>query len=229
MCILRYLKLLEASLNPTEEKKYMDVELAKLRLLRLQFQNKLKDLKVLKLSLEDALEQETSVTKNEVKILSKKLKDLSLLKQNITDLVESFNVDYGLQAPDETEIVNKTSQDVVDAYYNLKLEVERLIRRLGKRSTLTETVTKEDEKECVDIVDDEKVKDAKIEKTVEKTEKEADVAEEEPASLKRFICKGIVISMLFYSCLGLIIKFVLDGRVKSAREVLGMHTTFKLF
>ena len=212
-----------------EQEQDAEVALIHLNLLKLEFETNTKELKALKLSLDDALDQDTVVKSSDSKILLAKLQALLTLKKQYGDLVKAFNIQFGLKNKSETANVNEAFGDVVDAFYILKPGVESLIRRLKQIQATNandkeethqnddgeeqdeETKRKEELSEKLDSDTD----GMEGEKKVVPNDKEQKMEEGE-TSLKKSVCIGFVIVIVFYFCLGAFINAVLDDREKKS-------------
>ena len=210
--------------------------LVNLRHLNSRFHNKIQELNALKTTLEDALDEPTEettekrVTHQECEVLKTKLKSLSELKQKNENLAEAFNIKFGLFASGEAANVDKEFEDSVAAYYKLKVDVERLIRRLRRKLTTSENHGGEDivEKDVENIPDDTSKGDG--DKGDQKSSDESDDDQpdktnvvQEGMALWKKVAIGMVVVIVFYCGLGLVINHVLEGRAKSATTGLWHH------
>ncbi len=155
--------------NKMEE---MEIAIVKVRLLNSEFHSKIKELNALMLSLKDTLDSGKRVTEQDGKELHTKMKDLSKLKQKYDNFAEAFNISFGSLNSSKAEEVDKAFREAVDEYYDQKVDVERLLRRI-KRGPEVANI----------IIDDSKVTDViegKIElPEVEKIDTNEDVKQEE--------------------------------------------------
>ncbi len=198
--------------------------LVSLSLANLEFQNKIKELNAYHLSLQDALDQDdTALDDNKMTVLQGKLMSLAQLKQKYEDLVTASIISSGARLDPS---INEAFREAVDAYYNLKPNVESLIRRLKRTLAADLDIAREDDyhyqesgtNESKGKIGRTKKDDEVVKESVENKE-ERNVTgrkDKEEVPLTKSICKGIVIFIGFYACLAVVINLVLKDNQMSA-------------
>ncbi len=176
----------------------MEIALVQLHYLNSKFLNKIQEMNCLKLSLEDTLDEGTTVSEHDYNLLQTMLKELCELKEKYDNVVETFLFSFGSLASSEAGKVDNAFREAVGTFYRLKVDVERLIRRL-KRNLRIEEEAKETNEPFEDLSDNEE--DEKIDKG---------------KGLWKKVVIGVLIAITFYACLGAVIKHVLTDRAKSA-------------
>ncbi len=210
--------------NEEKGEKNLEASLVELGLLDLTAQSRIKELAAMKLWMETLLlsNQGNSigkVTEDEFKGLHAKMRDMAKLKQKYEGLIKGFNVRYRRLAQEDTKEVNKTFHEFVDAYYKIKMDVERLLKSRNQDSNAVVNLETEPALEDAEASTDENPGDKDI-KEEAKEEGHAGLEEqgEEKTALAmtKRIAFGVVIALVFYGFLGLVIKFVSENMERNA-------------
>ncbi len=209
--------------------------LVNLRHLNSKFHRKLKELKVLKSSLDEAFHQ-GEVTKEDCDNLKELLHNLSALKNEYESVTDDFNCNLGSQAPQEAANADKDLEEALSVYYNVHLKATRLLRRIrkhidsphgsGNRIIHNGSRAEGEELEDKDAGDEEEGGEMEEKRSRnseehmrkgdnDQSEEEKEDQEEETVSLKCSVVKGLLITVVFYFGLGFVIKTVLDSRNES--------------
>ncbi len=132
----------------------MEDSFVKLGLLSLKSRSRIKELTALKQTILESSQDpgDFDVNVGDCNNLESKLGALSkMVEQDYTHHVEAFNMQFMLENPGQTREVNQAFQEIEDAYYQLKPEVDRLIQRLRakeKRKDVTSIVFLDSETDC---------------------------------------------------------------------------------
>ncbi len=213
------------------EEKGEEIEktLFNLHLLQLNFSRHINDLRALKHLIKDAVAQ-WQATEGDHDKLKSELEKLANLQSEYETGINLFNTQFGWKQRENAAVVNKALHDNLNAARKLKVDVEILMRRVKKQLT-SEQKKHEGEVDCKDegsyedeVVDDAdgKEEEAGAQKSDElegfpTNRNEAALgnqrAEDKSCKSMIFIVGGCIsIVIVFYLCLGAVIKIVEDSK-----------------
>ncbi len=199
----------------SREQKSEAAALLSLGILSLEFDTNTKELNAVRRSIQDALDQGVANNGSD-QVLQSKLQGLSALKQKYADAVKAFTVQFGLLAKTETVLeVNKTFKEAVDAYYNLKPEIESLIRKLRKVQGTVDVFIEDDTDDVSDHSHEGEAKEEEQEPSKESAGGEGENRQGKH-HFKKSICIGLIVIFIFYSGLAAVINHVSDKRARDA-------------
>ena len=210
--------------NEEKGEKNLEASLVELGLLDLTAQSRIKELAAMKLWMETLLlsNQGNSigkVTEDDFKGLHAKMREMAKLKQKYEDLIKGFNVRYRRLAQEDTKEVNKTFHEFVDAYYKIKMDVERLLKSRNQDSNAVVNFETKPALEDAEASTDENLGEEDIK---EEAKEEGNAGLEEQGEEKmalamtKRIAFGVVIALVFYGFLGFVIKFVSENMERNA-------------
>ncbi len=215
-----------------EEEVEFKKALANLQLEQSKFCRKINDLKALKHSVKDAVAR-SRATQIEYNNLEAELQNLQRLQQEYEATVNAFNAKFGWKQYQEAIDANKTVDANLNSRRNIKVNVEMLLRKVSSQlardqdteDSYQEDVDENEEPEVKknDTIDDEsRGDDSKVGKDNSKQPDKSQEADENDTertmSIKIRVAIGLMTVIIFYSCLGGIIKLVQDSKDSSKGE-----------
>ena len=215
-----------------EEEVEFKKALANLQLEQSKFCRKINDLKALKHSVKDAVAR-SRATQIEYNNLEAELQNLQRLQQEYEATVNAFNAKFGWKQYQEAIDANKTVDANLNSRRNIKVNVEMLLRKVSSQlardqdteDSYQEDVDENEEPEVKknDTIDDESSgDDSKVGKDNSKQPDKSQEADENDTertmSIKIRVAIGLMTVIIFYSCLGGIIKLVQDSKDSSKGE-----------
>ena len=106
--------------------------LANLQRLKSEFRRKINELKALRYSALDALTV-SQVTEEDCEVLKTELQNLASLRQEFEASGKEFNVKFGWKHAQEVAEVNKSLEASLNAFFDIKVNVEILIRKVSRQ------------------------------------------------------------------------------------------------
>ncbi len=219
--------------NIDEEEVEFKKALANLQLEQSRFCRKINDLKALRHSIRDGVAKHQVLQKDYNK-LNAGLETLESLQQEYETNVDAFNTKFGWKQYQEAIEVNKAVEANLNSGRNIKVNVEILMRKVN--SQLVGEEVKEDsddhsheseEEEFEQESGQEIQKDKEIDKgdgnkvSNDNKNHPEENGTEKTMSIKMRVAIGLITVLVFYSCLGGIIKLVQDNKDRSK----GVHTS----
>ncbi len=177
---------------------------------KFQLQRKVNELKTIRVSLVDALAR-GQVTKEDFSFLKSELENLVTLRQVYEVSVDTFNDRFAWNHAKEADEVNKGIDDNLNACFNIKVNVDILLRKINSKLSV-DSSSNEDEK----VVDDEDPTACKLKQELEEPEIPGVLEEEtkeKTTSVKLAIFLCLLIVIISYCSLALII-----GHVENQKE-----------
>ncbi len=198
-----------------EKKEDFQQALSKINLLTSQLRESVSRLASLKISVQHEFEK-SQVTKDEIEMLTAALEDLVRARKDFEAEVNTFNSNFGWSHLEEVIEVNKEIDDNLNACFNIKVNVDMLVRKIADQLLINEFNDTEEESSSED---DEFVHD--VDCTSHSSQPEQDNRGQEtpqtPAlnsgenkSLKLVIFLCLVIVIMNYVSLAIIIGYVED-------------------
>ncbi len=210
-----------------------NLELTNLHFIQSGLCLKINELKALRHSIKDALAQ-CEASQEDYTILQAELENLIVLRKELEASRKAFHAKVGAKHPREAVKAYKTVDENINAALNIQVNVEMLIRKVGKqlagegikssegemKNTQSEAIKEKannEEEESEDEQDDENIsKSAESDSSYNAEEKTRRVMS---LRLKVPLCLALVVT--FYFCLGAVIQFVQNNTMNNKN---GMST-----